>query len=143
MKNEFTIFYTDDDPEDLEFFKEIVEGIDEDLVVVTQSNGQELLSALDNPPPAPQLVFLDINMPGMNGYDILSKLRALGSHNELPIIMFTTSTDTEAISKSRELGATYYLPKSGAFDGLKKSIEHALTINWKTFVPDENNFVYR
>lgn len=142
MKNEFTIFYTDDDEEDLSFFMEIIELIDDEATVVTQKNGQELLRALSNPPPTPNIVFLDINLPGMNGFEILKKLRALGSHKDLPVVMLSTSNDKEAIQKSRELGASYYVTKSPAFGSLKKSIEHALKINWGTFSPNEKNFVY-
>jgi DNA-binding NtrC family response regulator len=60
MKNEFIIFYADDDQEDLDYFTEIVELINEDITVVTQKNGKQLLYALDNPPPIPHIVFLDI-----------------------------------------------------------------------------------
>ncbi|WP_294821064.1 response regulator [uncultured Flavobacterium sp.] len=140
MKSGFTVFYTDDDQEDLEFFKEIMDTIDADVSVVTHSNGHQLLHALDNPPPQPHLVFLDINMPGMTGFEVLEKVRQ--SNGELPIVMFSTSGDEDSIKKSRELGASYYLPKSGIFDQLKKSIEHALSINWGSFMPSEKNFVY-
>ncbi|SFQ42392.1 response regulator [Flavobacterium akiainvivens] len=142
MKNELTIFYTDDDQEDLEFFREIVGSISDDWHVVTQSNGPELLHALDNPPPHPYVVMLDINMPGMTGFDVLKALRSQREHKELPIVMFSTSRDEAAIEKSRLLGATYYIPKSGIFENLKKSIEHVLGINWPSFITTDKNFVY-
>jgi hypothetical protein len=56
--------------------------------------------------------------------------------------MFSTSTDDSAIEKSRLLGATYYMPKSGIFEQLKKSIQHALNINWPSFITTDQNFVY-
>lgn len=142
MKNELTIFYTDDDQEDVEFFREIVSDIDDSWNVVTQSGGEQLLHALDNPPPHPYVVFLDINMPGMTGFDVLKELRKNRQHKELPVVMFSTSKDIAAIEKSRLLGATYYMPKSGMFDQLKKSIEHVLGINWPSFITTDKNFVY-
>jgi CheY-like chemotaxis protein len=142
MKDEFTIFYTDDDQDDLEFFMEIVENINANVTVVTQKNGQQLLNALDNPPPSPCLIFLDINMPGMTGLETLKIVRESGKHTNLPIIMFSTSNDQSTIQKSMELGASYYLPKSSIFEHLKQSIEHALRINWGSFIPNEKNFVY-
>lgn len=142
MKSEVTIFYTDDDPEDLEFFKEIIDIIDADLSVVTYTNGLQLLHALDNPPPNPYVVFLDINMPGMNGYEVLKKVRLLEQHKKLPVVMLSTSGDHESIKKSKELGASFYVPKSGIFEDLKSSIEHALKINWASFIPTDKNFVY-
>jgi len=142
MKNDLTIFYTDDDQDDLEFFKEIVAEICSDYNVITQNNGLDLLHALNNPPPTPYVIFLDINMPGINGLDVLKKVRESAKHKLLPIVMFSTSNDEATIKKSRELGASYYMPKSGAFDSLKKSIEHALSINWAGFIPNDKNFLY-
>ncbi len=143
MKRDLTIFYTDDDQEDLEFFREIVDIIDEDVVVHTHNSGPALIDALDNPPPTPHLIFLDINMPGMNGFEILKKVRNSTNHRELPIIMFSTSGDEFAIEKSRQLGASLYMQKSSIFEQLKKSIEHALGINWGTFIPTDKNFHYQ
>ncbi len=142
MKNECTIFYTDDDQDDLEFFMEIIETLDANINVVTQNSGNQLIHALENPPPHPTIVFLDINMPGMTGLETLKKVRESEKHHNIPVIMLSTSSDEDAIKQSRELGASYYVTKSGIFDQLKKSIEHALQINWGSFIPNEKNFVY-
>lgn len=75
MKKEFTIFYTDDDLDDLDFFTEVVESMENGVELVTQNNGKKLLEALHNPPPAPSVVFLDLNMPGINGFDVLTEIR--------------------------------------------------------------------
>lgn len=137
-----TIFYTDDDPEDLELFKEAAESVHDNLELVTLSNGEKLLEALSNPPPSPHVLFLDINMPGLTGFDILQELRNGEKYSNLPVIIFSTSRDEVTISRSRELGANYFVPKSGHFPSLKKSIEFALTIDWSTFKPTLENFVY-
>lgn len=142
MKSELTIFYIDDDRDDLEFFKEIVGMIDETVEVITLRNGHDLIHALNNPPPTPYCIFLDINMPGMNGLEALKQVRALSAHKELPVVMFSTSGDDSTIERSRELGASLYVQKSGMFDQLKRSIEHALSINWATFRATDQNFLY-
>ena len=139
---ELTIFYTDDDQEDIDFFREIVDIIDSRVKVVVQSNGQELINALNNPPPTPYLVFLDINMPGMNGLETLKKVRESEQHKNLPVVMFSTSADEMTIEESKKLGASFYVPKSGAFDKLKKSIEHTLKMNWNNSFPEKSEFVY-
>lgn len=142
MEKEFTIFYTDDDQDDLDFFTEIVNSIDNNYKIVTYNNGKQLLEALRNPPPALHILFLDINMPGMNGLEILKMIRESESYKNLPIVMFSTSTDKETIQKSFEFGANFYVPKSGMFDQLKKSIEYAIKMNWNIFTPTKDNFVY-
>lgn len=137
------IFYTDDDTDDLNFFKEIVEGLDENFEVYTQVCANDLIHALENPPPNPNVVFLDINMPGINGLEALKMVRKNSVTADLPIIMLSTSKDEALIDKARLFGATYYLPKSGDFDKLKRSIEHVLSINWQSFITTEQNFVYQ
>lgn len=142
MINEFTIFYTDDDAEDLEFFIEASNSLGKHLNIVTQNSGVKLLEDLKNPPPNPHIIFLDLNMPGLSGFDVLETLGKNGNLKKFPIIVFSTSSDESIIKKSRELGASYYISKPTDFSVLKKTIQHALTINWSTFIPNKDNFVY-
>ena len=142
MRENLTIFYTDDDEEDQELFRDIIEIIDNNHNVISQNSGYKLLHALDNPPPSPHVIFLDINMPGISGLETLKKLRASAKFMNVPVVIFSTSSDLETIETSRELGASFYVPKSGVFENLKRSIEHTLKINWSTFIPEKNNFVY-
>lgn len=137
-----TIFYTDDDAEDLEFFTEVTSLIGNHLNIVTQNNGKKLLHDLENPPPNPHIVFLDLNMPGFSGFDVLQQLRSSDSFKKLPIVIFSTSSDEQTIAKSLALGASYYVPKPTDFSLLKKTIQHTLDINWDTFQPSKENFVY-
>jgi len=142
MKNEITIFYTDDDAEDLEFFTEVTNALGDHLNIVTQNNGKKLLHDLENPPPNPHIVFLDLNMPGFSGFDVLQQLRSSESYKNLPIVIFSTSSDEKNIAKSRELGANFYITKPTDFSLFKKTIQHTLSINWDTFKPNKENFVY-
>lgn len=142
MRNPLTIFYADDDLDDLEFFKKIIQMNGEEYRLITHKNGDQLLQALENPPPSPALLFLDINMPGLNGLDVLKTLRESDRYMKLPIIMLSTTQEDSIVQKSLELGASYYVPKASNFNELKRSIEFALQINWGNFVPDQNNFLY-
>ena len=100
MKKEFTIFYTDDDLDDLDFFAEVVESMENGVELVTQNNGKKLLDALHNPPPSPSIVFLDLNMPGINGFDVLTEIRKSDNLKNIPVIILTTSNDDKNISKT-------------------------------------------
>lgn len=142
MKNELTIFYTDDDAEDLEFFTEVTSQIGDHLNIVTQNNGKKLLQDLENPPPNPHIVFLDLNMPGFSGFDVLEHLRSSDTFKKLPIVIFSTSSDEQTIAKSLALGASYYVSKPTDFTLLKKTIQHTLSIDWNTFKTNKENFVY-
>lgn len=142
FQHNLTVFYTDDDNEDIEFFKEVTSALPNKPDVVAHSSGSKLLDALHNPPPHPHIVFLDLNMPGINGFEVLKKVRANDSLSNLPVVIFTTSSDDRTIEKSRDLGANFFLPKSSSYPELKKSIEHALNIDWTSFNPNREQFVY-
>lgn len=142
MKNEFTIFYTDDDLDDLDFFSEVVDSMNTDVTLVTQNNGRKLLDALNNPPPSPSIIFLDLNMPGINGFDVLTEIRSTENLKNLTVVILSTSNDDKIIDKSLNLGANFYITKPNDFVSLKKSIEHSINVNWNLFTPNKDNFVY-
>lgn len=142
MKNDLTIFYADDDLEDLDFFTDVTQTIDRGIKVVTHENGADLIDALYNPPPSPHIIFLDLNMPGRNGFDVLEQLKTTEHLKEIPVVIFSTSNDERNIAKSRALGANFYLPKLPSYEAFKKSIEDTLNINWNTFKPTETEFLY-
>lgn len=137
------VFYTDDDQDDLDTFKDVISDIDRETELHTHNHADKLLHALENPPPTPHIIFLDLNMPGKNGFDVLKELRASENFKDLPIVVLSTSIDSASIDNSRELGASYYIPKANDYTLLKASVVHALNINWDTFTANANNFVYQ
>jgi len=60
----------------------------------------------------PDLIILDINLPKINGYEILKKIKNSKRYKRIPVIMFSTSTLEEDISKSYEAHANSYIIKS-------------------------------
>lgn len=141
--NVLTVFYADDDQDDLDVFKDVAEDIDENLDVHTHNNGDMLLNALDNPPPTPQIVFLDLNMPGKNGMDVLQEIRQIRKLDELPVVILSTSDDDKTINDCRAMGANYFITKATDYIKLKESIDHALRIDWGTFRPEPKDFFYK
>jgi CheY-like chemotaxis protein len=134
-----TIFYADDDHDDLEIFRDAIESLGRPAEVFTYDGGQKLISALHNPPPAPQVVFLDLNMPGKNGFDALADIRESSTLREIPVIVFSTS-DRIAVERSWSLGANFYMRKPTSFATLKNSLREVLEIDWKHFEPNLSNF---
>lgn len=137
------VFYTDDDQDDLDTFKDVMSEIDSDAVLFTHDHADKLMYALENPPPIPHLVFLDLNMPGKNGFEVLKELRNSADFSNLPIVVLSTSDDATSIDNSMRLGANYYIPKANDYMKLKASVNHALNIDWSTFKPNASNFVYK
>ena len=141
QKSQYTIFYTDDDPDDQDFFKEVVAEITPQHTIFTQNDGLELLEILQNPPPSPHIVFLDLNMPKKSGYQVLKEIRESASTKTIPVVIFSTSNDDNAIKKTKELGANMYLTKPGSYTEFKKLLNSVLALNWEQNLPPDNEFV--
>ncbi|MGO4773213.1 response regulator [Flavobacterium sp. W22_SRS_FK3] len=140
---DITIFYTDDDEDDLSIFADAVESLKKKIKLQTYTGGEKLLNAIFNSPPKPNVVFLDLNMPGKNGFDVLEELRNNEEKINIPIIIFSTSNEPGIIEKCLALGANLFITKPVLMRDITKSIEHALGIDWENFVPTVNNFVYK
>ena len=72
--------------------------------------------------PRPDLVLLDLNMPGMDGLQLLRTLKADPELKRIPVIMLTSSTAPEDINRSFESGAASYLSKPSSIDGYRALI---------------------
>lgn len=141
MRPATSIFYADDDIDDLDFFKEVTAELNEPVTLFEE--GSELLSSLQNPPPQPSVVFLDLNMPVKSGFDVLNEIRSTPSMKELPVIILTTSTNPADIKSCKELGANLYMRKPTSSDALQKAIIYVLAKDWKTFVASDKEFLYQ
>lgn len=141
--NDLLIFYTDDDDDDLSLFSDAVDSLSKDIILQTFSGGEKLLSAISQSPPKPNMIFLDLNMPGKNGFDVLKELKGSEENNDIPIIVFSTSNEPSIIERCMVLGANYFITKPVLMRKIIKAIEHSLNINWKEFIPDRKTFVYK
>lgn len=140
---DFTIFYTDDDEDDLSIFSDAVDSISQKIKLQTYTGGEKLLNAIYNPPPTPHVVFLDLNMPGKNGFEVLTELKNSEEKNDIPVVIFSTSNEPGIIEKCRNLGADLFITKPVLMRDIVKSIEHAIAIDWTKFSPTDKNFVYK
>jgi two-component system response regulator len=73
--------------------------------------------------PIPDLILLDLNMPKMNGRDVLKLLKTSPGFRSIPVIILTTSADMEDVKICYDLGANSYITKHSSFDGLRSAIE--------------------
>lgn len=136
-----TIFYADDDVDDLNFFKEVTNEINQPVSLFEE--GAKLLYSLHNPPPRASVIFLDLNMPVKSGFDVLREIKASPSIKNIPVIIFTTSTNPRDIEMSKKLGANLYIRKPSSVSALRQAIDHVMSIDWKNFSPSDKQFVYQ
>ncbi len=74
----------------------------------------------------PDVILLDVMMPGMDGFAVCEKLRSEPATTELPIIMLSAKTDLDSINKGLRAGATIYLTKPISPEELTQHVKDAL-----------------
>lgn len=132
------IFYVDDDVEDLHDFQQAAQEMAEVRIF---ERGAEMLLAL--PAQEPKIIFVDLNMPLKSGYEIIQEIRATEQYNTIPIVVLSTASDNVSVTKSRELGANYFIQKPTTLHKLAKSIRHTMTIDWQKFTPSYGEFIHK
>ena len=111
----------DDDKDDQEIFKLALQDINEHIVCHTVDNGIEGLQLLhSNESFIPGYIFLDLNMPRMSGKDCLAALRNIPRLAEVPVVIYSTSSDPRDIRETKALGATDYIVKQYSLASLKE-----------------------
>ena len=125
------IYLADDDLDDVGFFKEAVKQVCPSCSLTTSKNGKEMIdSMLSAKKFLPQIVFLDINMPVMNGLECLKIIRANPRFNSVPVIMLTTSSSQIAVEVAYKLGANLFIKKPMDFKDLKNIIRLVISADW-------------
>jgi DNA-binding response OmpR family regulator len=89
-------------------------------------DGKAALSEVDRS--LPDLMILDIMMPGIDGFEVCERLRADENTNSLPIIMLSAKTDRESVKRGLNLGANKYLTKPVGPDELTRHVREVLQI---------------
>jgi CheY-like chemotaxis protein len=105
MKDKIVLL-ADDDRDDSEVFKEALEEADCGSKFHRVENGARLFEYLNQPGnPKPEIIFLDLNMPVMNGWQCLAKLKNTSGFEHIPVIMYTTSSHHRDFEIAKDLNA--------------------------------------
>jgi len=126
------VLNVDDDHEDREFFCEALREIDPSITSLIAGSGMEALSLLQNLDPLPDYIFLDINMPLMDGKQCLKALKSIPEFESIPVIMYSTSTNTREIRECYKLGAEDFLIKPHSFEKLVNDLTSIFTFSKRT-----------
>ena len=126
MKPFQSIFYLDDDVDDLNFFKNIAESLGH--TVTTFVNGHQMLNVLDIQKEKPDVIFLDIHMPILNGQEILNVIKSSEDWKHIPVIMVSGAYPKKLVRHFMEVGANYLIKKTHTHD-FKIAIEEALKMD--------------
>jgi CheY-like chemotaxis protein len=121
------VMLIDDDEDDREIFLTVIKENASSMVCNVAENGRVALDKLTQEFIKPDLIFLDLNMPRMNGREFLAEIKKFDDLRDIPVIILSTSADSETVSETRKLGAQHFISKPDKFSTwetlLKKALE--------------------
>lgn len=132
MKGIKTFFIVDDDIDDQEFLIEAVNEVDKSIECKSAYNCEEALDLLNNQKiPLPDMIFLDLNMPRLNGKQCLAELKRQSHLRHIPVIIYSTSSEKTDIEETARLGAAHFLTKPNRFDELCNALNYVVSQDWR------------
>ncbi|MCB0761474.1 MAG: response regulator [Flavobacteriales bacterium] len=105
------LLYIDDSREDRELLRTILDTITNSIELREASSGEEGLQLLEADQNIPDILLLDLNMPGMHGLDVLKAIRRDERLKGIPVIVFTVSTASTHITEAFRAGANAVINK--------------------------------
>jgi CheY-like chemotaxis protein len=123
------ILVVEDDVEDQILFLETIYSIDPDFECHCVNNGAEAIDFLNNTLTLPSVILLDLNMPLMNGYAFLEKVKTLREFADIPVFIFTTSKSAQDRERTKMLGAEGFFSKPNTLLDLRNNLHQVLFSN--------------
>jgi CheY-like chemotaxis protein len=138
------ILLADDDEDDRLLFEEALKELPMNIKLTSVVNGTQLMERLtQQKTKVPDVLFLDLNMPGKNGFACLKEIKLNSRFERLPVFIFSTAFDEDMLNLVYKDAAHYYIRKPAEFSQLKNVVLKALTLvlQKKTTLPLKENFV--
>ncbi len=116
------IVVADDDRDDLDFFRDALKDNCPDIKVTVAEDGSELLFML-NKITLPDVIVLDLNMPCISGKDCLKAIRKDDKYKKVPIIIYSTSSNTNDVEECLQYGANHYITKPSSMQAISTLVK--------------------
>jgi CheY-like chemotaxis protein len=124
------VLLVDDNVLDIELTLDALRGTRLANLVHVAVGGQAALDYLldpaaagqPSPGPLPGLVLLDLKMPGVDGFEVLRRVKAAPILRRVPVVVFTSSQEEADLARSYDLGANSYLVKPALFEDLLQTV---------------------
>ena len=134
--NNRTILLVEDDLDDQDFFREALLDVANVVLYGVANNGQEALDKMKNQTLFPDLIFMDINMPVMDGLVCVTEISKNIETRHIPVVILSTSTEQTALFST--LGARATLRKPTNIQSLTELIKSVISINYSTTLHASN-----
>jgi CheY-like chemotaxis protein len=127
-----TLILAEDDVDDRFLFEQALREVAPDCELLTAGDGKELLTILSETDAPPEVIILDINMPFMDGFQVIDKMKSSPALRTIPVVVFSTTAQQSTVDSMYSKGASFYACKPYSFDELKEFISIVLAIQWKS-----------
>ena len=128
-RDTYTVLLVEDSPTDVFVIREVLSGCQIKFRVDVVKDGQEALRYLHKSDRCPALVLLDLNIPKVDGFQVLHELRSGSKCHRTPVIVVSSSRADEDRSTAEQLGANAYFQKPGdleSYSELRQVVEDVL-----------------
>lgn len=120
------ILLIDDDIDDAEVFIEAVNSLDKNVTCLAETNPVKALEFLKSTKILPDLIFLDYNMPILNGNEFIEKMRAVEKLKPIPVIIYSSYSENTAAQLSIIHDTERYITKPNSFTELTALLKNIL-----------------
>jgi CheY-like chemotaxis protein len=117
----------DDDTDDTDMFRECINRVDHSITCLTVNDGPSAISLLTKGE-LPDIIFIDVNMPVMNGKDVLAIIKSNYKLKSIPVVMYSGRFDLADAASLTSLGAHGFLQKQDSLPNLEKAIRKFLKV---------------
>ncbi len=132
------LLIVDDSEDDVLMVRSVLSALDARHALDAASSAPEALDYLRGTgkyagkrPAPPDLLLLDVNMPGMDGFSLLKELKSDPELRKIPVIMLSASDSPQDIHRCYDCGAASYLAKPGSAEGFREILGGLLSY-WRT-----------
>lgn len=123
------ILLADDDADDCIFFQEALEDLPIPASLTAVHDGEELMQLLHMETyKLPNILFLDLNMPRVNGFECLTEIKEHIKLKNLPVVIFSTSFEQDVVNILYNNGAHFFIRKPPEFARFKKIVLHTISL---------------
>ncbi|MDT7827571.1 response regulator [Pricia sp. S334] len=139
------ILLVDDDPDDLLLFKEAIASFEIRSELLLFACGEAFIAHLNATDTIPDLIFLDMKMPKIDGLECLRQIRKTPEWQDAIVAIYSNFTAEDLIENTFSEGANIYIEKPEDLQKLKKVLKKVLQVNWQYHTSNLNrsNFLLR
>lgn len=126
QSNELLVYLVDDDEDDRFLFSDALKRSMSAIDLKMFQEGSELLRQLETTNKLPDVIFVDLNMPLVNGEELLEDIKSNSKNQHIPIVIYSTSYNPRKAKSVLDKGGSLFLQKPASFKELQKAIEESI-----------------